>query len=200
MNSNIDYNALLSKCKKMLLAEYQGKKYAADSLKELKAIAEANHSNFYADALEQFHIINQALVDDVVIKNQIEYSELSKLTASILGYDNPYEKLSKQDIIKYFFNLPENIAICQVEGDSMIGADIKEGDYLLYLKTDKVESGELMIVMVDGQKYIKRYQVINEDRILLSENKNYPPFKIGITNNVKILGKVLQILKNVTKL
>ena len=82
----------------------------------------------------------------------------------------------------------------------MIGADIKEGDYLLYLKTDKVESGELMIVMVDGQKYIKRYQVINEDRILLSENKNYPPFKIGITNNVKILGKVLQILKNVTKL
>ena len=44
----------------MLLAEYQGKKYAADSLKELKAIAEANHSNFYADALEQFHIINQA--------------------------------------------------------------------------------------------------------------------------------------------
>ncbi|HRP03185.1 MAG TPA: S24 family peptidase [Candidatus Kapabacteria bacterium] len=200
MNSNIDYNSLLSKCKKMLLAEYQGKKYAADSLKELKAIAEANHSNFYADALEQFHIINQALVDDVVIKNQIEYSELSKLIASILGYDNPYEKLSKQDIIKYFFNLPENIAICQVEGDSMIGADIKEGDYLLYLKTDKVESGELMIVMVDGQKYIKRYQVINEDRILLSENKNYPPFKIGITNNVKILGKVLQILKNVTKL
>lgn len=194
---NQELESLFQKTKKMLLLEVQGRKYSTSELQKLKKLAAELNSNFYDLALEQFDVINNYKPDLTSINFVLDSPELNNLARQILGYDNPFEHFSRNDILKYFFNLPDNVAICQVEGDSMIGAGIDEGDNLLYLKTKEVHNSDLIIAIVDGMKYVKRYKKDGNNIFLVSENPNYPDFKIGITNNFVILGKVMQILKNV---
>lgn len=197
MLSNQDYDLYFIKTKKLLFAEMQGKKYASKELNKLKNLSSEYNSDFYFNALEQFEIINKYSTDLTTIQLVIDSPELDNLAKQILGYYNPFEQFSKNDILKYFFNLPENIAICQVEGDSMINAGIEEGDNLLYLKTNNINNGDMIVAIVDGKKFVKRFKKVGNSIYLISENPNYPIFKIGITNNFVVLGVVMQILKNV---
>ncbi len=61
----------------------------------------------------------------------------------------------------------------QVRGDSMIGAQISDGD-LAVLEMREPRSGEIVAALIDGETTLKRYVVENGRPYLKAENPNYP--------------------------
>lgn len=88
-----------------------------------------------------------------------------------------------------FPNLDKIFAI-RVSGNSMIGADINDGDYVL-LMDDDIPNGGIGAVLYNGETSLKR--IFHTDRGLRLEpaNEEYPDINIepGIFEEVKLLGR-----------
>ncbi len=81
----------------------------------------------------------------------------------------------------------------EVEGDSMIDADIKEGDYLIVRQQPLAENGDIVVALLEDEATVKRL-FISEDRIeLRPENAAYRPIRVAPDAEIRILGKVLAV-------
>lgn len=102
--------------------------------------------------------------------------------------------LAQEDLIDYEY-VPESIHadFClKVQGDSMIGARILDGDLVYIRQQPDVETGEIAAVLIDGQEAtLKRVYKVNGSIVLRSENPNYPEQIYGKKDNVTILGKAI---------
>lgn len=102
--------------------------------------------------------------------------------------------LAQEDLVDYEY-VPESVKadFClKVQGDSMIGARILDGDLVYIRQQSEVETGEIAAVLIDGQEAtLKRVYLINGSIILRSENPNYPEQVYGKKDNVTILGKAI---------
>jgi repressor LexA len=80
----------------------------------------------------------------------------------------------------------------KAKGDSMIGANIQEGDLLFIRKQSEVENGEIAVVAIDDQVVLKRAYRNNGTFTLVSENPAYPPriFDPKSDKNIMIIGKL----------
>ena len=65
------------------------------------------------------------------------------------------------------------------KGDSMIGANIKQGDELLIRKQNGVENREIAAVVIDDKIVLKRAYRNNDSFTLVSENPSYPPIRFN---------------------
>ena len=100
-----------------------------------------------------------------------------------------YEEVSKADA-----NLGDYYL--KVQGDSMRGSRINDGD-LVYVKScQDVNSGEIAVVLIDGQEVTIKKVVKKQDTvILMASNPDYEP-RIFIKDEIKrltILGKILHV-------
>lgn len=89
--------------------------------------------------------------------------------------------------------------ICvKITGDSMY-PKIEEGDTVVVRKTDCVDSGDIAVVMIDDEAFIKKIEYKKDSVSLLSINPLYPPIKVKCddTASVRIVGKVTKIIKEV---
>lgn len=77
-------------------------------------------------------------------------------------------------------------------GDSMVGANVKEGDLLLVREQPLVENGEIAVVIIDNNIQLKRVYRDNGTFTLVSENTKYPPKKYDPSKdtNIRIVGKL----------
>lgn len=90
----------------------------------------------------------------------------------------------------------EDLRAFRCKGDSMIGAGIHDGDVAIVRIQDKVESGEIAIVVIDGDEgTLKKVHIQNDAIILESANPSFPPRVFtGIDRTVvHIVGKVIEI-------
>jgi repressor LexA len=79
-----------------------------------------------------------------------------------------------------------------VKGDSMIGAGIFDGDYLVVRSQDTAHNGEVVVALMGDEATVKRYYK-EADRIRLQpENDAYEPI---YTQNCTILGKVIGLFR-----
>src|SRR3989338_10679843 len=92
--------------------------------------------------------------------------------------------------------LQEEIFVLKVYGDSMINAGIDDGDAVLVQSKKEFVSGEVVLAEVGGDSTIKRF--ISEDKppyvYLKPENPKYE--NIIFTEDVRLKGKVISVLKN----
>ena len=83
----------------------------------------------------------------------------------------------------------------RVQGDSMIGARIHDGDIVFIRRQDDVDDGRIAAVAIDGSATLKRVYRLADGRIeLRAANARYAPIIIGgegETRNVRILGKAV---------
>lgn len=80
-----------------------------------------------------------------------------------------------------------------VQGDSMIDADINDGDHVVVRQQRIAEHGDIVVAMVGDFATVKRL-FISEDRIeLRPENKRLQPIHVGPEDDLKIIGKVLHV-------
>jgi repressor LexA len=92
-----------------------------------------------------------------------------------------------------------DIKAFRCRGDSMTGLGIFDGDIAIVRVQDDVDSGDLAIVIVDGDEgMLKRVRKQEGAIILESANPAYPPrvFTGESMNSVRIIGKVVEIRRN----
>lgn len=83
----------------------------------------------------------------------------------------------------------------RVDGDSMNGAKIDDGDIIIIRVQPDVEDGAIAAVLVDDEATIKRYHR-NQDTVILSPQSTNPAHQPQIyglrEHSVRILGKVVE--------
>ncbi len=110
---------------------------------------------------------------------------------------------SAEEIVEDTFTLPKSIAkdegnfLIKVVDDSMIDAHIKEGDMVLVNPINvNPNNGDIVVAKIENngneEITIKRFFRENDYIELVSENKNYPPIRLG---NVPIIGKVVGLIR-----
>jgi phage repressor protein C with HTH and peptisase S24 domain len=98
----------------------------------------------------------------------------------------------RKDWIKRKGGKPNNMSLIRVDGDSM-DPILLSGDLVLvdHGRNSISSRGGIYAIVIDDEIMIKRVQPVFPDKILvLSDNKQYPPFEIA-RNEVAINGKVI---------
>lgn len=88
----------------------------------------------------------------------------------------------------------------QAQGDSMIGARIKDGDLVFIRKQEMVENGEIAAVIIDDEATLKRvfYYPEKGQLSLVAANDRYAPLTYSgeELNSIRILGKAVAFQSN----
>jgi repressor LexA len=83
----------------------------------------------------------------------------------------------------------------KVQGDSMVGAGIMDGDTAVIEQTETAQNGEIVVVQVDESTTLKRfYQEASRIR-LQPENAEYKPI-YSSPENIRILGRLIHIFRS----
>ena len=81
----------------------------------------------------------------------------------------------------------------RVEGDSMTGAGIMDGDVAVFAHQAQVENGQIVVAMVDEAVTLKRFYKEKNRVRLQAENPAYPPL---YTADVRILGRLVALIRS----
>ncbi|MGL4730625.1 MAG: LexA family protein [Clostridium sp.] len=112
------------------------------------------------------------------------------------------EPIMINDIYEGGFKMPkhwlkgaENSFILKVKGDSMINANIDDGDHVIIRKQYNANNNDIVAVDLGGSATLKRMRIKDNKVLLMPENSKYDPIEI-IDNNAAIIGKAIGIIKN----
>lgn len=87
----------------------------------------------------------------------------------------------------------------KAKGDSMINADIHDGDVVFIRQQDMVENGEIAAVIIEDEATLKRvyYDRENNRLQLIAENPSYAPlvYMGEELNYIRILGKAVTLMR-----
>lgn len=84
----------------------------------------------------------------------------------------------------------------RVAGDSMVGAGIFDGDYVVVRQTPRPNDGDVVVVTVDGDTTLKRLRQTRGQLRLMAENKRYAPIVVGDDRTVVVHGVVVGLLRS----
>ena len=116
----------------------------------------------------------------------------------ILAEENIGRRILLPDDVKADFAL-------NCKGDSMIDANIEDGDIVYLRQQSFAESGDIAAVLIDGeyetQATLKKVFITSDSLTLMPCNEEYAPitFVKKDMNNVRIIGKVVAVLKKVSR-
>ena len=82
----------------------------------------------------------------------------------------------------------------RIKGDSMIGAGILEGDYVIVKQQPSAEQGDIVVALIDDEATVKRFYKTDDHIRLQPENPSMEPI---IVKDVAILGKVIGLFREV---
>ena len=88
--------------------------------------------------------------------------------------------------------------LLRVQGDSMIGAGILDGDLLAVHKAQTASAGDLVVARVDGEATVKRFRQGGAQHLiaLLPENPDYAPIEVDLrTQDFAIEGLGVGLLR-----
>ncbi|HHY12651.1 MAG TPA: transcriptional repressor LexA [Firmicutes bacterium] len=87
----------------------------------------------------------------------------------------------------------ENVFMLQVEGDSMIGAGIFDGDLVLVRQQESADNGDIVVALLDDEATVKTFYKEEDTIRLQPQNPNLSPI---ISKDVRILGKVIGLYRS----
>ena len=100
------------------------------------------------------------------------------------------------DLNKELIKHPASTFYGRVKGDSMIDANVHDGDILVIDKSLELQNGDMAVCFIDGEFTIK-YIKLEKDVIWLEPaNENYEPIKVTIENDFLIWGIVTYCIQN----
>jgi repressor LexA len=85
----------------------------------------------------------------------------------------------------------------RVKGDSMINDAIVEGDLALIRPQETAQNGDIVVAMVDGEATLKRFYRERDHIRLQPRNPNMAPIIIPAGEEVRIIGKVIKIVRDI---
>ena len=92
-------------------------------------------------------------------------------------------------------NLPTADFVLRAKGDSMIDADITEGDLVFFRKTGDVDNGAIAAVIIEDEATLKKVYKSDSTLILQPCNASYAPIVLSEDDhkNVRILGEMVGV-------
>jgi len=85
-----------------------------------------------------------------------------------------------------------NLFALYVQGESMVGAGIFDGDLAVFVQQPQADNGEIVVAMVDDAVTLKRFYKEKNRVRLQAEN---PAFPAIFTQDVRILGKLITVIR-----
>ena len=112
------------------------------------------------------------------------------------GFPSPASDYIDQrlDLHDYLGVHSEATFFLRVQGDSMQGAGIYDGDLLVVDRSISVKSGQVVIAVIDGEFTVKRLQKRGGVTWLKSENPNYPPIELREGQELEVWGVVSHVV------
>jgi repressor LexA len=114
--------------------------------------------------------------------------------------------LLAQENIQDMIQLPKDWApagafLLKVQGNSMEGAHILDGDYVLVHPKAAAANGEIVVALIGDEATVKRFYRTESGITLKPENPKYEPIEIEAADaaTFKIVGKVMGVLRVMKK-
>ena len=116
------------------------------------------------------------------------------------GFPSPaadYED-KRLDINEYLVRNPVSTFFFPVQGESMQGAEIFDGDILVVDRSVRARHGHIIIAFVNGERLVKRLDRRGGRVALVAENPAYPPLEIQEGMELEVWGVVVGKFKRFT--
>lgn len=151
---------------------------------------------FKRDADIPHELILNSLLEETVLKDK----EIRVLPlCSEIAAGEPIMMSSETEgefyLPEYWLKGSDNCFMLKVRGDSMIGADIFDGDFVVIKKQSTALKGDIVAVDLDGSATLKRLSMKNNVAFLMPENEKYEPIFLH-DKEVSILGIAVGVIKN----
>lgn len=112
------------------------------------------------------------------------------------GFPSPASDYIDQrlDLYDYLGVHSEATFFLRVQGDSMQGAGIYDGDLLVVDRSQTAKSGHVVIAVIDGEFTVKRLQKSSGRTWLQAENPSYPPIELRDGQELEVWGVVSHVV------
>jgi repressor LexA len=90
---------------------------------------------------------------------------------------------------------PPDSFLLKVQGDSMIGDHIQDGDYVLVRPQPVVQEGDIMVAALDGEVTVKRFHREREHIALVPSNPAIKHIWVREGADLRIIGKVVAVFR-----
>ena len=138
---------------------------------------------------------------------QLEKSVLAATTSSRLylpffgsripaGFPSPADDYveNKLDLNEYLVSHKEATFFLQVQGDSMIGAGIHDGDLIVVDRSLNPAHKKIVVAVVDGELTVKRLLLNKRKTLLVPENPHYKAIEITDEQSFQIWGVITSVI------
>jgi repressor LexA len=106
--------------------------------------------------------------------------------------DEERENVLEVDLRLFGQDRPGDHFALRVRGDSMINAQIADGD-LVIVQKKQAREGDIVAALIDGEVTLKRYVVVNRQPRLKAENPEYPD--LVPTADLQIQGVMIGLIR-----
>lgn len=151
-------------------------------------------------ALERTANRSRSLVVAAPIKQHSEHA--TPMDVPVVGRVAAGAPILAEENIEDVVRLPEGWAgegsfLLRVEGDSMEGAHILDGDLVLVRPQKTASNGEIVVAMIEDEATVKRFHKTTNRVELRAENPAYEPIRIESSEglSVGIVGKVVGVMR-----
>jgi DNA polymerase V len=120
-------------------------------------------------------------------------SKKAKVSGSVVaGFPSPAEQYLEPplDLNELLVKRPAATYFVRVEGDSMAGAGINDGDLLVVDRSLSPANGDVIIASVDGDFTVKTYRRDKSGIRLEPANPAYPVIRLRAGHELDYFGKV----------
>ena len=113
------------------------------------------------------------------------------------GFPSPAQSYMENaiDLNRDLVHHPESTFYARVVGDSMIDADLHEGDILVVDRSVEAQDGDIAVCVVDGEFTVKRLSMKADGIVLVPANTDYQPIRVGEADRFEVWGVVTYVIK-----
>ncbi len=117
--------------------------------------------------------------------------------AGIIAAGKPIEPLPDDQTVDVppTFAEPDNYAL-KVQGDSMVGEGVLDGDVIIVRRVDEARSREMVVAIINGEATLKRLVQQGGKVELHPANPRYPVITIGPEDDFRIQGVAIGVIRN----
>jgi repressor LexA len=152
------------------------------------------------DELERKGFIRRnaaARVVDVICRGQAD----SLARVPLVGAAAAGEPIVADERIEDTFRLPREfvgqgdaLLMIRIKGESMTGAGILDGDFVVFRRQSNAENGEIVVALLENEVTVKRLSLGEHEVLLLPDADGYDPIP---GNQAQLLGKVVAVIRRV---
>ncbi|CAG1064957.1 repressor LexA [uncultured bacterium] len=89
--------------------------------------------------------------------------------------------------------------VLKVVGESMTGAGINDGDFVVVRPQPEAAPGDIVVALLDGEATVKTFLRDGDEVVLRPENPAMKPIRVTGTEDFAIAGKVVSVIRRIGK-